>query len=75
MINSLHEHTVHVSHIALLLVKEIVSQEKYGFFFTGVIILPFYNELKSSFDISINIQEYIFWFEISINDSFFMNIL
>ena len=56
MINSLHEHTVHVSHIALLLVKEIVSQEKYGFFFTGVIILPFYNELKSSFDISINIR-------------------
>ena len=47
---------IHVSHIALLLVKEIVSQEKYGFFFTGVIILPFYNELKSSFDISINIR-------------------
>ena len=56
MINSLHEHTVHVSHIALLLVKEKVSQEKYGFFFTGVIILPFYNELKSIFDISINIR-------------------
>ena len=47
---------IHVSHIALLLVKEIVSQEKYGFFFTGVIILPLYNELKSSFDISINIR-------------------